>query len=84
MAQIVREKVPSVRWCGSDIRQPGKFWVATFANEGAEKLSDYIRTLRVEYLRMKADPSYTKDEISDVVFVGKHAVKVYNRHFGKI
>ncbi len=79
-----REKVPSGRWIGAGTRQSGKLWVATFANEGADKLADYIRTLRAEYSRMVADARYSKEEVEDVVFVGKHAVKVYNRHFGAI
>lgn len=82
--QAVRERVPSGRWIGAGTRQSGKFWVATFANEGAEKLADYIGTLRAEYRRMAADGRYSQAEITDVAFVGKHAVAVYRRHFGEI
>lgn len=77
-----REKVPSVHWVANDTRQAGKFWVATFANEGAEKLADYIGKLRSQYVDMKRDGRYSGDEIADVAFVGKHAVRVYNKHFG--
>ena len=77
------EKVPSVHWVANDMRQAGKFWVATFANEGAEKLADYIATLRAEYARRVA-AGYPREEIADVAVVGKHAVAVYNRHFGAI
>lgn len=81
---MTREKVPSVYWVGGNTRQIGKFWVATFANEGAEKLADYIHTLRSEYRAMRADNAYTNTEIDSVVAVGKHAVTVYKRHFGDI
>jgi len=79
-----REKVPSVYWVGGNAKQIGKFWVATFANEGAEKLAGYVKTLREEYTRMKNDASYTRREIDETVFIGKHAVAVYKKHFGEI
>ncbi len=79
-----REKVPSGRWIGAGTRQSGKFWVASFANEGADKLAAYVRTLRDEYRRMASDARYSPEELEDVAFVGKYAVKVYNRHFGEI
>lgn len=81
---MAREKVPSVYWVGGNVRQAGKFWIATFANEGAEKLAEYVKTLRSEYRRMRADRSYSSAELAAVIAVGKHAVAVYNRHFGEI
>lgn len=79
-----RERVPSVYWVSGNTRQTGRYWVATYANEGAEKLADYIRTLRAEYRRMRSDTAYSSAELAAVVAVGKHAVQVYNRHFGEI
>lgn len=79
-----REKVPSVYWVGQDTRQTGRFWVATFANEGAEKLAAYIEQVREMYRMQKADGRYSKEDIADTVYVGKHAVSVYNKHFGSI
>ena len=81
---MLREKVPSVYWVGGDRRQFGRFWIATFANEGADKLADYIGKLRDQYRMMKADGRYDADEIADVVWVGKRAVSVYNKHFGAL
>lgn len=79
-----RERVPSVYWVGGDTRQIGRYWVATYANEGAEKLAEYINILRAEYRKMRADSYYSSAELAAVVAVGKHAVQVYNRHFGEI
>lgn len=79
-----REKVPFVMWTANDSKQAGRYWVAVFANEGADKLAHYIDQLRDQYRTMKSDGRYAAADLEDVAAVGKHAVKVYARHFGAL
>lgn len=78
---MAREKVITPYFIGGGFPVT-RYWVARFANEGAEALADYIVGLRGQYA--EAAKSKCKEEMTEVAAAGKYAVRIYEKHFGKL
>lgn len=78
---MAREKVATPYFIGGGFPVV-RYWVATFANEGAEALAAYIAGMRAQYA--EAAKAKCKEEMIEVAKAGKYAVAIYEKHFGKM
>ena len=76
---MAREKVVTPYFIGGGFGVT-KYWVARFANEGADALAGYIVGLRAQYV--EAAKAKAADEMAEVAKAGKYAKAVYEKHFG--
>ena len=76
---MAREKVVTPYFIGGGFPVV-RYWVARFANEGAEALAAYIVGLRSQYA--EAAKAKCKEEMAEVAAAGKYAVRIYEKHFG--
>jgi len=76
---MAREKVVTPYFIGGGWPVT-RYWVARFANEGAEALAGYIVGLRAQYA--EAAKSKAADEMAEVAKAGRYAKAIYEKHFG--
>lgn len=77
--KMAREKVVTPYFIGGGFGVT-KYWVARFANEGADALAGYIVGLRTQYAEARA--ARCDEEMAEVAKAGKYAKAIYEKHFG--
>lgn len=77
---MAREKVVTPYFIGGGFPVV-RYWVARFANEGAEALANYIVGLRAGYV--EARKAGDAAEMADLVKAGTYAKAIYAKHFGE-
>lgn len=78
---MAREKVRTPYFIGGGFPVV-RYWTATFANEGAESLAAYIVGMRAGWV--EAAKAGCREEMADLETAGKYAVRIYEKHFGKL